>query len=388
MFNLRVASRFIRKSPWQSLAVFVTIIVGVGVQLLILILSGVLNVMILKQTTSYQSHISMTQNTATTYENLDTTLLTTLKDEIDTIDKVLIDVQLEGAILNHSPAHNTIPFYLYAIEQSEDIYHSFYGLDIEKHLKSGSVNENIDNQIMLDDFFAKKYNIKINDTINFLHIKESRTYLFTVVGTFDLGLYKANRAYAFVPMNYLTLNKEYKFNYNFQLKDPLSTKDTIKALKSKTEGFSIIDWKSINPEFHALNLAQNAVVGMIEVMIAIGVFAIVVSLLSFSFHQKFKQIGTLKAMGIKTKDVQSIFFLQTSLIGIIATFIGLFGGTLAMKIYSSYMVYGDGTPRFTYSLHWYYYVIAFALITITFLTATFIAVRKSKKLDIIELIKI
>lgn len=385
MLHLRIAFQFLKKSFIRTLSILLVVTVGIGVLFFLLSLGDMLNNMILDQTTLYQEHIILYEEEKIKVENLNYDLIDEIIERVPNVNKGFAKTQIPGIISSPNMTRPTTTFLLVAVSNhnNNSSYQDFYGINIEDHIIDGKVNDSSKNELMLDDYFAKQNNISVGDIITFNNI-----YHFEVTGTFDLGLFKDSRAYAFIPIELLNLQNEVEITYVFQTNNPLKTKRDIRKIKRIDDSFTFKDWKAENPIVEVLNSAQRTVVIIINVMIAVGIFAIVLSLLNFFIKQKYKQIGFLKAMGLTNKDINLIFILQSSLLTLISSIIGLIAGTIAMVLYASFMTYPDGTPRFSYNLLWYNYLLSLLLIFVTIILSTIVSIRRIKDLSIIELIKI
>lgn len=382
MFNLKVATQFIKRSVFRNLIILFIITLGVGVQFFVLSLGEILTNMMLEQTTFYQEHIILETNESLNYNDLDYSLLDRFNN-IKEVEKGIITVDLYGFLTSDKMNKPNVAFHIIGVSSHNDTYQSFYGLDLEDHIVSGRLNDSTKMEVMLDDYFAKQSNIKLGDTVTF-----NNNLDFIVTGTFDLGLYKASRAYAYIPMDLLNITIPNQYKYVFQIKDPTKTSKIIKQINEIDNTFTVKDWKDVTPEFNTLNMAQKSVVLIIEVMISIGIFVIVLSILNFTIQQKYKQLGILKAMGIYNNDINQIFIFQTSILAIIGTTLGLIGGSIAMTLYAKFMSYPNGQPRFKYDLLWHNFLYSIILMGATIILSTLVSIKKVKELSIIELIKI
>lgn len=385
MLHLKIAFQFLKKSIVRTISILLVVTVGTGVLFFLLTLGDMLNNMILQQTTLYQEHIILKKDETININDLDYNLLDDFVNNVNNIENGLIKTTINGVITSDNLNRPYTPFTIIALSNPHDnnLYKSFYGLDVEQHIIETNTNNTLDNLIMIDDYFAKQNNLHVGDIITFNHL-----YNFQISHTFDLGLFKESRAYAYIPLELLNLAEIDNLEYVFQLKDPLKTKKTITKITNIDNSFEVSHWELENPLFKTLNLAQRTVVVIINIMISIGIFAIVLSLLNFFIKQKHKQLGFLKAMGFTNKDISKVFLTMSALLTILAAVIGLISASIAMKIYAKFMSYPDGTPRFSYSLLWYNYLFSFVLILITIILSTIFSIKRIKDLSIIELIKI
>lgn len=389
MLAFKTAIRFIKKSYFQSIIIVLTVIIGIGVQFFVLALGTILNNMILEQTTQYQDHIIIYNNEKNSQDDIDYEFRNKILEHNSNIKYALYKLQLLGKITTSNNVE--IPFDIFVVdnEQKNDNYKNFYGIGLEKHLVRGRINDTNKNEIMLDDYFAHKNNLNIGDKIIFNHIFQNENYEFIIVGTYDLGRYIGSRNYTYLNIEHFNIKQKVSYNLYLQLNNPMKVKKVEKDLLSIVdERYKLANWRTLQPELEVLNLAQQTVIGVIEILISLAVFVVIVSVLSYSIKQKYKQIGILKAMGFNNSNVNKIFIYQTLFLAIIGSVIGLIAGTITMFLYSEYMKYPNGNHRFNYTIEFSNYIISFSLTIITVIIASYLSIKRTHKLSIIDLIKI
>ncbi|MFA5560757.1 MAG: FtsX-like permease family protein [Acholeplasmataceae bacterium] len=391
MLPFKIAFRFIFKSPIQNLLIIFSIIVGVGIQFFILAMSGTLSNVILEHTTSYNEHIIVSKKQRLT--NYILPMDFSMKEQILSENPEISKANYYTFDKRVTLKYKSLPEISFIVQtvDNEDGF-AFYGLTEEKHLKSGHFPTE-KNQILLTKQFADQYMIENYDWVTLTFVRPDNVFLhadYQVVGTFDLGLYRHSFNYTVITID--ALPEGYDFDYNsmiIQVENPRDVEKVAERIKtyfdlSKVE---VKTWKEITPEISLLDTAQVIVTFLIQLFISIAIFIVVSSIIGFSVHQKSKQIGILKAMGLKDIFVSEVFLLQSLILGFFGAVGGLIGGTVFLKMYEGYMVYEDGSPRILINYHWYYYIISVGIIAATVLLASLISIRRAKKVSIIELIK-
>ena len=74
------------------------------------------------------------------------------------------------------------------------------------------------------------------------------------------------------------------------------------SLDIKGSGLGVTNWKAQNEELLSGLVGQSASSYMIQVFVLLAVLLGITSVLAISVVQKSRQLGILKAMGIKDKD--------------------------------------------------------------------------------------
>ena len=126
---------------------------------------------------------------------------------------------------------------------------------------------------------------------------------------------------------------------------------------------------------------------MIQVFVLIAVVLGIASVLAITVLQKSKQIGILKAMGIKDSTSSLIFLFQGLLLGVLGGILGVLLGLGLSFSFTRFALNPDGTPVVPLYID-YGFIALSALIALASSTfAALIPARRSSKLNPIEVIR-
>ncbi|MBT5845439.1 MAG: ABC transporter permease, partial [Verrucomicrobiales bacterium] len=120
--------------------------------------------------------------------------------------------------------------------------------------------------------------------------------------------------------------------------DPLELDPQQMALeKLLGEGYRVGTWKDLNPVL----LAQVQVEKMINqflmfFIVVVAAFGIASSLIIFGV-QKTKEIGLLKALGASNGQVSFVFLIQSAVVGVLGTGMGIGMGLLVLKYRNQFL---------------------------------------------------
>ncbi|WP_374119126.1 ABC transporter permease [Clostridium sp. OS1-26] len=113
----------------------------------------------------------------------------------------------------------------------------------------------------------------------------------------------------------------------------------------------------------------------------------IVSVLGITVTQKYKQIGILKAMGIRDSSAAFIFLMQAFILGIVGTALGAELAMMYIKGFNTYIVTTEGKPVVDIVIN-NKFIIVSALIDIAASTlAAFLPAVKTYRLSPVEIIK-
>jgi lipoprotein-releasing system permease protein len=126
---------------------------------------------------------------------------------------------------------------------------------------------------------------------------------------------------------------------------------------------------------------------MIQVFVLLAVLLGISSVLAISVVQKSRQLGILKAMGIKDKAASWIFLAQGLILGTVGSIIGTGLGLLLNWSFSVFVKNPDGSSLVPFYFDPVFVFVSMFIAIIAATLAAFIPARKSSKLNPIEVIK-
>ncbi|MGI8507990.1 MAG: FtsX-like permease family protein [Gemmatimonadaceae bacterium] len=167
-----------------------------------------------------------------------------------------------------------------------------------------------------------------------------RVYQYEVTGIFQTGMYEYDNAYVYVDID---AARDFAGLGDAVTGLEVQTTDRWSAAAIGTKisdrlGFPYrsVDWQEQNRSlFQALKLEKMGM-GVILLLIVVVAAFNIVSTLTMVVRDKTREIGILKAMGVRSSAIRNIFFFQGLVIGAVGTVLGLvlgFAGALALDRY-------------------------------------------------------
>lgn len=159
-----------------------------------------------------------------------------------------------------------------------------------------------------------------------------RFFEYEVTGVFETGMYEYDNAYVYMD---LAAAQEFAGLDSAVTGIEVRTTDrwaapTVAAAIKESLGFPYrtVDWQEQNSSlFRALKLEKLGMAVILALIITVAAFNIV-STLTMVVRDKTREIGILKAMGMRPGPIRRIFLLQGAFIGIVGTGLGLGIGLL------------------------------------------------------------
>ncbi|WP_352418946.1 ABC transporter permease [Proteiniborus sp.] len=377
-----IATRFLKSSKGQTALIAIGIAIGVSVQIFIGSLIDGLQLSLIDKTIGSSSHITIQPKGKENYFEDNDEIINKLRKD-DRFTAVSKSLDASGFVLQDE---ETYPVLMrgFEFENANNIYKLDEKL-IEGNLPSSSM------EILLGKNLVQELGFKIGDKVSFL-TPDGRYMESKLVGVFDLKVASLNKSWSISTIDNVgeIFEKEGSLStIETQIEEVFDADIIAKSLDSYLQEFELesSNWKVQNEELLSGLAGQSASSIMIQVFVLLAVLLGIASVLAISVIQKSRQIGILKAMGIKDKDASLIFLFQGLLLGVIGSIIGTGLGISFSYIFSTFVKNPDGTPLVPFYLDIKFVGLSVAIAIASSTIAALIPARKSSKLNPIEVIK-
>ena len=200
---------------------------------------------------------------------------------------------------------------------------------------------------VVGDLLASRLGVVLGDTLTMFTLAPGdvnaslgtvvpRDTRFEVTGIFETGMYEYDDNYVFVAIDAardLARLGNAVTGIEVRTRDRWSASDVASALEqSLGYPYRAVDWQEQNSSlFQALKLEKLGMGVILGLIILVAAFNIV-SNLTMVVADKTREIGILKAMGMKAQSIKRIFFLQGLVIGIAGTTLGVAFGLVVSTV--------------------------------------------------------
>jgi lipoprotein-releasing system permease protein len=378
---LKIAWRFLINSKVQTLVIILGIAIGISVQIFIGLLSMGLETSLLDKVVGNATHITISpkNNKIENYKEKE--------KKIKSLDSKIISVApvVEyNAYVNIKDMTESIQIRGFVSKDLDSLY------NINSKIYSGRAVQNYGEALMGKEL-SENLGLKVKDTINVI-TPDKRKIPLKVVGFYDLDTIKVNKILVITDLKTaqnLSNFGDTATSLELSTSDPYNADSiAIKIEKGLSDNnLKIENWKDQNKLLLSAIMGQKVCSVIIQFCVMIAAVLSIISIMGISVVQKYKQIGILKAMGIKDGSAASIFLIQAFLLGIVGTCLGVFLAYLYIKGFNRYIHAADGTPIVTIIIN-HSFIIKLAIIDIVASTlAAFLPALKSFKLTPVEVIK-
>lgn len=376
-----IALRFLKSSKAQTLLIVVGIAIGVSVQIFIGSLIDGLQVSLVDTTIGSSSHITIVPRDKENYFKDDDALI----DELDKNEDLnVVSRSLDSsAFLTLEGESYPLLFRGMEFDDAEKIY------KFEEKLVEGSIPSNA-REVMLGKELVEDLELKLGDTLEMV-TPEGTLEKVELAGVYDLKVKAINNSWAIASLETAAtiFDKEGSLSaIETQVEDVFNADIIAENIeKELDENLTTQNWKVENEQLLSGLAGQSASSYLIQVFVLLAVLLGIASVLAISVVQKSRQIGILKAMGIKNKDASLIFLFQGLILGSLGSLLGTALGLSLTYIFSNFVKNPDGTPLVPFYLDYTFVGISIIIAIVASTLSALIPARKSSKLDPIEVIK-
>ena len=208
---------------------------------------------------------------------------------------------------------------------------------IAENMAAGRFLEDGDEDVILiGRGLAEELEVGVGDRITLTGKRKNesmRQRTMTIAGVFDLGLREAEKSMVFISL----AEAQSLFNLRDQETEvTISTntvgkeKQVINDLSADLKDYEVDSWETLKPEIReTLDMKSQftTIIGLVVVMIAcIGIL----NLMMMAVFERTREMGVLAALGMKNRQIMSLFLLEGTMIGIVGATAGCFLGWLVL----------------------------------------------------------
>lgn len=378
-----IGMRFLKKSKGQTLLIIIGIVIGVAVQVFVGSLIDGLQFSLVDGTIGSQPHITIIDEEASeTFTEADD-LIEELKED-ERLTAVLKSFSRNGFILQDEDETSAVFLRGFEFEEADEIY------NLEDALVEGNMPAG-ENEILIGTDFSEKTGIEVGDAVEFIATANALENL-EVVGLFDLGVTSLNESWVISELETAQTIFEEEGQLStieMQVADVFTAGEIADEIENTIESDGLIttNWEDENESLLSGLMGQSISSIMIQVFVLIAVLLGIASVLAISGFQKSKQLGILKAMGIKDRTAGQIFLFQGFVLGSVGAIVGSAVGIGLMYGFSTFVLNPDGTALVPFYVDPQFVLISVGIAIVASTIAAFIPARNSSKLNPIEVIQ-
>jgi lipoprotein-releasing system permease protein len=379
----RIALRFLGSNKGQALLIALGISVGVAVQVFIGSLIQGLQASLINTTIGSSSQITIRSESSDK----------TIRDW----ERAAYEVKLAGSDVRYvSPAISGSAFIEYENGTEPVLIRGFNLTESDPIYKyaaavyAGRLPTRKD-EVIVGRELAAKAGIREGDKVYVLLPAGSAVRL-TVSGLYDLNVQALNKTWLIMNLetaqDILGLDKRVT-TIEMQVSKAFSA-DTLAfrvAGLLSDKDLVVDNWKDQNRSLLSGLNGQSVSSLMIQVFVLIAVLLGIASVLAVSVVQRSKQLGILKAMGIRDRDASLIFVFQGMMLGLMGGLLGIGLGYGLLQMFTTFARNPNGTPVVPILIDPQFIALSGLFALLSAMIASVIPARLSSRLNPIEVIK-
>ncbi len=378
----RIATRFLRHSRNQTILIVIGIAVLISVQVFVGALISSLQSNLVERTVGNSPQVTvLSARDNVTIENY--TVLVNRVESTAGVGSVAVAAS-GNAFLTDGAKDAPVLLRGFEFTQADAIYHML-----------GAIYEGrapqADSQVLLGRDLSTDMNLTVGDTVTVITASGGHTNL-TVSGLFDLGVASLNAGWVMTPL--ATAQKVFGYgdrvtSIEATVPDVFQARAVAASLKSSLTNpdVKVTNWMDQNAQLLSGLQAQSLSSNMIQAFILVSVVIAIASILSITVLQKSRQIGILKAMGIKDRAASLVFLYEGMILGAGGAVLGLLLGVGLLLSFTTFAKGSDGTAIIAISFGWAFLLQSFLVAFLSASLAGVLPARKSSRLSPIDVIR-
>lgn len=382
MLSLTVALRFLKSGKAQTLLIIIGIAVAISIQIFVGLLIDSLQKSLVDKTIGNSPHVTITSSDD----------IATIRDWENIVQK--IDRTSYSLAITPSASANAL------IKKGNDEYPVVMrGFNLENADKIYHINEAIykgrpirsQRDVLIGRDLAEELDATVGDEL-LLTTSTGIVSKLTITGLYDLGVATINKAWIVGHLD--TVQKIFGFG-NRVTSIEMSVGDVFQVdmiagdivNELDRENITIEHWKQQNQDLLSALEGQRISSTIIQSVIIVSVVIAISSILAISVLQKSREIGILKAMGIKDIQASFIFIYQGFFIGLISSVIGIVLGLTLLYAFNTFTSNPDGSSLIALYIDYNFIVRSWFIAIVASTLAGIIPARKALRVSPIDVIR-
>ncbi|PIE81004.1 MAG: hypothetical protein CSA11_05975 [Chloroflexi bacterium] len=200
------------------------------------------------------------------------------------------------------------------------------------------LSENGRGEILIGKRLADELNLDVGDRINLAvgnpdGLPEEGS--FTIVGLVDTGFPGIDNANVFLTLSQaqaITGSGNRASTVRILLHDDEDTETVVAAMQSP--GMTVLSWQELNEFIMTTVDSAMFFYGILYAIIFLVVAVIIANTLLMSVFERTREIGILAALGMKGRQIMTMFLLEAVILGLIGCVIGIVLGAILVYYFS------------------------------------------------------
>jgi lipoprotein-releasing system permease protein len=382
VLSFKIAVRFLKSGKTQTILIVVGMAIAISIQVFVGLLLGSLQKSLVNQTIGNSPQITITSatdiGTIRDWEKMVGNI-----ESLGSTKAVSVSASVNGFVRNES-ANMPVLVRGFDLERADRIY------NIRNRIYEGEQIESR-REVLIGRDLREELEANLGDRIT-VSSPDGSISTFTIAGFYDLGVASINKSWVIASLE--TTQKIFGFDRRITsievTVDDVFEADTIASQIEQeldNEDINVESWKEQNEDLLSALNGQQTSSTIIQAVIILSVVIAIASVLAINVLQKSRQIGILKAMGIKNLTASMIFIYQGLLIGLVGSILGMSLGLGLLYAFSTFTTNPDGTALIDLYIEYDFVIRSWIIAVLASTLAGVIPASKSLRLNPIEVIR-
>ncbi len=382
MLSLKIALRFLKYGRGQTLLIIIGIGIAISAQIFVGLLIGSLQKTIIDRTIGHSPQLTITSSDSNVY----------IKDW----EKIVDNVNQTGSVntIGVSASGNafvegnkrTEPVLFRGMDSSS--IENIYGINTSVYLGNWT---NTSNRVLVGRELKDALGCNLGDNL-VVNTPTGITGIYKITGFYDLGVASVNKTWVISTLGTaqaLFGYDKYVTSIEMMVNDVFQADIISGNLKSilNNNNIAVDNWKSQNSALLSGLQGQSASSYMIQLFIIVSVVIAIASILGITVFQKSRQLGILKAMGIKDREASLIFIFEGLIIGLIGSVIGVMLGLVLLYGFELGTAKPGQLAVIDIYLDYRFIALSWGISVLAAVLAALIPARRSLRLNPIDVIR-
>jgi len=382
MISFRIALRFLKTGGMQTVMIIVGIAVAIAIQVYVGLLIESLQRTLVDRTIGNSPQITIVSSSDVSTIRDWQIIIKEIRESVR-VDVITVSASA-NAFIEEEKSNLPVLVKGYQFDSADKIY------KIRDSIFEGKPYESR-REVLVGKELKEELELNLGDKIS-VEKPNGGEIILEVSGFYDLGVASINKTWLLVNLD--TAQSFFDFRDRITSIE-MTTQDVFQAdiiaqrieRKLDNEELKIENWKQQNQELLSGLEGQRISSIVIQAVVIISVVIAIASVLAITVLQKSKEIGILKAMGIKDMPASLIFICQGFLVGLIGATMGIVLGVSLLYGFVTFTTAPDGTSIVDLYVGYDFIIRSWLVALLASTLAGVLPARRSLRLNPVEVIR-
>ena len=381
MLPFRLAVRFLKAGRGQTVLIIAGISIAVAAQIFVGLLINSLQLTLINRTIGNQPQITISSAT-------DDVRITDWSDPVKIIGEMeMIEVVTVSASGNAfvTEGSKTFPVLFRGMDSNADEIYGFADSLYSGETPGGS------NEVIIGKELQEEFDFRLGDQFT-IAVPGGKTTSCLIKGFFDLGVQQLNRSWIITDIE----TAQNLFGYGdavtdieIRVADYFEADVIAESIKTIVDNpaLKVSNWKDENEQLLSGLQGQSISSLMIQIFIVVSVVIAISAILAITVFQKSRQLGILKAMGIKDRSASLIFIFEGLIIGLIGSVTGVILGLGLLYGFNAGTSQSGSPALIDLYIDPWFIILSWSIAVLASVIAALVPARRSLRLNPIDVIR-